>query len=52
MDDFLRKLQFSEYSIEIYLKSLGKFTRSYYELYSIVPKASEEEFNNCLNELK
>ncbi|MFW9874311.1 MAG: hypothetical protein ACFFG0_14495 [Candidatus Thorarchaeota archaeon] len=52
MDDFLRKIQISEYAIDIYLKSLSKFPRSYYELYSIVPKASEEEFNNCLNELK
>lgn len=52
MDDFLRKIQLSEYAIEIYLKSLGKFPRSYYELYRIVPKATQEEFNKCLNELK
>lgn len=52
MDDFLRKIQLSEYAIEVYLKSLGKFPRSYYELYRIVPKATQEEFDKCLNELK
>ncbi|MFX1600882.1 MAG: hypothetical protein ACFFB6_09830, partial [Promethearchaeota archaeon] len=51
MDDFLRKIRLSEYAIEIYLKSLGKLPRSYYELYKIVPKATQEEFNECLNEL-
>jgi len=51
MDDFLRKIQLSEYAIEIYLKSLGKVPRSYYELYAIVPKVSKEVFDKCLNEL-
>ncbi|MFW9999354.1 MAG: hypothetical protein ACFE9Q_07945 [Candidatus Hodarchaeota archaeon] len=51
MDEFLRKMQLSEYALEIYLKSLGKLPLSFYELYSIVPKATLEEFNNSLNEL-
>jgi len=51
MDDFLRKLQLDEYAIEIYLKSLHKIPLSYYELYSIVPKATPEEFNTSLSEL-
>ena len=51
MDDFLRKIQLSTYAIEIYLKALGKFSHSYYELYSIIPKATIEQFNDCLNEL-
>ena len=51
MDDFLRKIHLSEYAIDIYLKSLGKFPRSYYELYTIVPKLSKEAFDKCLNEL-
>ncbi len=51
MDDFLRKIELSEHAIKIYLKSLGKFPLSYYELYTLVPKASPEEFNESLGEL-
>ncbi len=51
MDDFLRKLQLSENAIEIYLKSLQKIPLTYYELYSIVPKATPEEFHNSISEL-
>ncbi len=51
MDDFLRKMQLSEQAIEIYLKSLGKFPLSYYELYTITPNATPEEFKEKLNEL-
>ncbi|MFX1552815.1 MAG: hypothetical protein ACFFBV_02730 [Promethearchaeota archaeon] len=51
MDNFLRKMQLSENTIEIYLKSLGKFPLTYYELYTIVPKATPEEFNESLKEL-
>jgi hypothetical protein len=51
MDEFLRKIKLSEYAIEIYLRALGKLSNSYYELYSIIPKASKEQFEQCLNEL-
>jgi len=51
MDDFLRKLQISEYAIKIYLEALGKFSHSYYELYSIIPNATIEQFNYWLKEL-
>ena len=51
MDDFLRKLQLSENAIEIYLKSLQKIPLTYYELYSIVPKATLEEFNKSISDL-
>ncbi|NVM35567.1 MAG: hypothetical protein HWN81_08215 [Candidatus Lokiarchaeota archaeon] len=51
MDDFLRKLQLSENAIEIYLKSLRKIPLTYYELYSIVPKTTPEEFNKSISEL-
>ncbi|MFX1501349.1 MAG: hypothetical protein ACFFDH_10355 [Promethearchaeota archaeon] len=51
MDDFLKKLKLSEFAIEIYLKSINKFPLSFYELYSIVPKANLEEFKKSLNEL-
>ncbi|MFX0003605.1 MAG: hypothetical protein ACFE9C_14940 [Candidatus Hodarchaeota archaeon] len=52
MDDFLRKIQLSEYAIEIYLNLIGKSSLSYYELYRTIPKGTIEEFSNCLNELK
>ncbi|UCD01676.1 MAG: hypothetical protein JSV23_01230 [Promethearchaeota archaeon] len=51
MDEFLRKIQLSEEAIKIYLKSLGKLPLSYYELLTIVPRATPEEFNEILNEL-
>lgn len=52
MEDFLRKIQLSEFAIKIYLKLLDKLPRSYYELYTIVPKATTEEFDQVLDELK
>jgi hypothetical protein len=51
MDDFLRKIQLTDYAINMYLKSLGKFSLSYYELYTIVPQATPDEFNDSLKEL-
>ncbi|MFW9973000.1 MAG: hypothetical protein ACFFDF_22635 [Candidatus Odinarchaeota archaeon] len=51
MEDFLRKIQLSEFAIKIYMKVLGKFLYSYYELYSIIPKATIDQFNTSLNEL-
>ncbi len=51
MDDFLRKLQLSDFAIKIYLKSLGKRPLTYYELYSIDPSITQTEFNETLNEL-
>ncbi|MFX0022278.1 MAG: hypothetical protein ACFE9S_08115 [Candidatus Hermodarchaeota archaeon] len=51
MDDFLRKIQLSESAIQIYVNALGKFSHSYYELFSIVPKLTMEQFNDSLNEL-
>jgi len=51
MEDFLKKLQFSHFTIEIYLKSLGKSPLTYYELYSIIRNATPEEFEESLNEL-
>ena len=51
MDKFLKQIGLSDNAIEIYIKSLGRTSLTYYELYSIVPKISEEEFKNCINEL-
>lgn len=51
MDDFLKQFGLSDNAIKIYLKSLGRSSLTYYELYSIVSEITEEEFKNCLNEL-
>ena len=51
MDEFLKQIGLSDNAIKIYIKSLGRTSLTYYELYSIVPKLSEEEFKNCINEL-
>ncbi len=51
MDEFLKQIGLSDNAIKIYIKSLGRTSLTYYELYSIVPKISEEEFKNCINEL-
>ena len=51
MKDFLRKMQLPEYAVEIYLKSLGKFPLSFYELYTLIPKATPEEFNDSIKQL-
>ena len=51
MEDFLKKLQLSNQAIKIYLKSLGKSPLTYYELYSIIPKLSQDEFEENLTQL-
>ena len=51
MEDFLKKLQLSEEAIEIYLKSLGKTPLTYYELYSIIPKLTQDKFEENLTQL-
>ena len=51
MKDFLKKLQLSDYAVEIYLKSLGRSPFTYYELFSFIPTASPEEFEESLGQL-
>jgi len=51
MEDFLRKIELSNYAIEIYLKSLGKTPLTYYELHAIVSRAPLEDFEESLNQL-
>ena len=51
MENFLRKMELAEFAVEIYLKSLSKFPLSFYELYTIVPKATPEEFSASIKEL-
>ncbi len=51
METFLGKLNLSEFAIEIYIKLLNRFPLTYYELHSVVPKVTLEEFNKIINEL-
>ncbi|MFX0041610.1 MAG: hypothetical protein ACFE8L_01745 [Candidatus Hodarchaeota archaeon] len=51
MNEFLKQLGLSNDAIDIYIKAIGRTPLTYYELYSMVPKITEEEFLNCLNEL-
>jgi hypothetical protein len=51
MEDFLKKLQLSDNAIKIYMESLGRTPLTFYELYSIVPKISQDEFEEDLTQL-
>ncbi|MFX1374836.1 MAG: hypothetical protein ACFFA0_03385 [Promethearchaeota archaeon] len=51
MEEFLKKLQLSNQAIKIYLKSLGRTPLTFYELYSIVPKLSQDDFEENLTQL-
>ncbi|TFG02736.1 MAG: hypothetical protein EU542_04220 [Promethearchaeota archaeon] len=51
MEDFLKQLNLSDDATQIYLKCLGKAPLSSFEIYSIVPKLSQEEYTETLNEL-
>jgi hypothetical protein len=51
MEEFLKKLQLSEGAIKIYLNSLGKSPLTYYELFSLAPNLSQNEFETNLTQL-
>ena len=51
MEDFLKTLNLSDNATHIYLKCLGKAPLSSFEIYSIVPKLSQDEYTETLNEL-
>jgi len=51
MKKFLENLQLSEKAITIYHKSLEKGYLTFYELYSLVPNISQDDFRKVLNEL-
>jgi len=51
MEDFLKQLHLSDNATQIYLKCLGKAPLSSFEIYSIVPKLSQEEYTQIINEL-
>ncbi|MFX0027753.1 MAG: hypothetical protein ACFE8B_00965 [Candidatus Hermodarchaeota archaeon] len=51
MEEFLKKLQLTDNAIKIYYESLGKAPLTFYELYSIIPKISQNEFEEALTQL-
>jgi len=51
VEEFLKKLQISDNAIKLYLQSVGRKALSSFELYSILPKISQEEFVKSLKEL-
>ena len=51
MEEFLKKLQLSDNAIKIYVESLGRSPLTFYELYSMVPNRSQDEFEEDLTQL-
>ncbi|MHA1491628.1 MAG: hypothetical protein ACTSRI_18485 [Promethearchaeota archaeon] len=51
MEEFLRKVQFSNEAILIYLQCLGRSSLTYNELYSLVPNLPPEAFPKVITEL-
>ena len=51
MDNFLKQLQLSDDAIKIYKECLAKPPLTYFEIYSLVPHLSTEDFDNTLQEL-
>ncbi len=51
MEEFLKKIQISDNAMKLYLQSVGRKPLSSFELYSILPNISQEEYTKYLNEL-
>jgi len=51
MESFLKQLQLSDGAVNIYVHSLGQLPLTYFELNSLVPNLSREEFEGLLSEL-
>ena len=51
MEEFLKKLQLSDNAIKIYVESLGRTPLTFFELYSMVPNLSQDEFEEDLTQL-
>jgi hypothetical protein len=51
MEEFLKKLQISDNAMKLYLQIVGRKPLSSFELYSILPNISQEEYTKYLNEL-
>ncbi len=51
MEDFLKNMQLSDRAIKLYLRCIGQEPLSSFELYSILPNISQEEFSDTIKEL-
>ncbi|MHA1460366.1 MAG: hypothetical protein ACTSO8_02710 [Promethearchaeota archaeon] len=51
MEEFLKNMQLSDRAIKLYLQCIGQEPLSSFELYSILPNISQEEFSNIIKEL-
>ena len=51
MEELLKNIQLSDKAIELYLRCIGQQPLSSFELYSILPNISQEDFSNTIKEL-
>lgn len=51
MEELLKNIQLSDKAIELYLQCIGQEPLSSFELYSILPNISQEDFSNIIKEL-
>ncbi|MEJ2248308.1 MAG: hypothetical protein P8Y97_01460 [Candidatus Lokiarchaeota archaeon] len=51
MEKFLEQIELSKNAISLYLKALNNTPLTYYELYSLIPKVEQKEFDSILKEL-
>ena len=51
MEELLKNIQLSDRAIKLYLRCIGQEPLSSFELYSILPNISQEEFSDILKEL-
>ncbi|MFX1288419.1 MAG: hypothetical protein ACFFFY_07645, partial [Promethearchaeota archaeon] len=51
MEEFLKNIQLSDKAIELYIRCIGQQPLSSFELYSIFPNISQEDFSNTIQEL-
>ena len=51
MEELLKNIQLSDKAIELYLRCIGQLPLSSFELYSLLPNISQEDFSNIIKEL-
>ena len=51
MEELLKNIQLSDRAIELYMRCIGQQPLSSFELFSLLPNVSQEEFSNTIKEL-
>ena len=51
MEELLKNIQLSDKAIELYLRCIGQLPLTSFELYSILPNLSQEDFSDTIKEL-